>query len=138
MQARVFFSKAAFMKADWEQRTGLMRRFKSNQWWILILAIVLSVAGVAFLPAAGFADKGTDGTIGSDPGDSTNPPDPGGVGDPDSPSGSGKSSVQSGGGEFYGTTGEPGVGDAGAKRLAPFWMKARIALGVLKYYYLRF
>jgi hypothetical protein len=114
-----------------------MRRFNSNRWWILILALVLSVAGVAFLPSAGFADKGADGTIGNDPG-GTNPPDPGGIGDPDSPSGSGKSNLQSGGGTFYGTTSASGVGDARRVRVERIWMQVRITLGMLKYYYLKF
>ena len=115
-----------------------MRRFISNRWWILILALMLSVAGVAFLPSAGLADKGADGTIGSDSGDDNNPPDPGGIGDPDSPSGSGKSNLQSGGGTYYGTTSTSGVGDARRVRAERMWMKVRITLGMLKYYYLRF
>ena len=114
-----------------------MRRFNSNRWWILILALVLSVAGVAFLPSAGFAEQGSDGTIGSDPGD-TNPPDPGGIGDPDSPSGSGKSSIQSGGGTFYGTISTSGAGDARRVRGERLWMQVRITLGMLKHYYLKF
>jgi hypothetical protein len=116
-----------------------MRRFISNRWWVLILALGLGVGTVAAMPAASFAEKGTDGVIGgpsTDPG--TAPPDPGGIGDPDSPSGSGKSSVQSGGGTQYGTIGTGGVGDASAKRLVPVWMRIRLALGMLKYYYLRF
>ena len=115
-----------------------MRRFNSNRWWTLILALVLSVAGVAFLPSAGFADKGSDGTIGGDTGDNNNPPEPGGIGDPDSPSGSGKSSVQSGGGTYYGTISTSGVGDARRMRVDRKWMQVRITLGMLKYYYLRF
>ena len=114
-----------------------MRRFNSNRWWILILALVLSVAGVVFLPSAGLADRGTDGTIGNDPGTS-NPPEPGGIGDPDSPSGSGKSNLQSGGGTFYGTTSTSGAGDARRMRAERMWMQVRITLGMLKYYYLKF
>lgn len=114
-----------------------MRRFISNRWWILILALVLSVAGVAFLPSAGFAEWGSDGTIGNEPGDDT-PPEPGGIGDPDSPSGSGKSSIQSGGGTYYGTTSTSGAGDARRVRVERMWMKVRITLGMLKYYYLKF
>lgn len=114
-----------------------MRRFNSNRWWILILALTLSVAGVAFLPSAGFADKGSDGTIGNDPG-TTNPPDPGGIGDPDSPSGSGKGNLQAGGGTFYGTTSTSGAGDARRQRAERLLMKVRITLGMLKYYYLKF
>ena len=115
-----------------------MRRFNSNRWWILILALVLGVAGVAFLPSPGFADKGSDGTIGNDSGDQNNPPDPGGIGDPDSPSGSGRSSVQSGGGTYYGTISTSSVGDARRIRAERMWMKVRITLGMLKYYYLKF
>jgi len=117
-----------------------MRRFNSNRWWILILALVLGVAGVAFLPSAGFADKGADGTIGSDTGDPTHPPDPGGIGDPDSPTGSGKSTIQSGGGTYYGTisTSTSGAGDARRMRAERFMMQVRITLGMLKHYYLRF
>lgn len=116
-----------------------MRRFTSNRWWILILALVLSVAGVASMPAAGFAATGTDGTIGNDPSGGTGTPDPQGTGDPDSPSGSGKSNLQSGGDTFYGTIGTVGAGDATVKRVTPAWMiRIRIALGMLKTYYLRF
>ena len=114
-----------------------MRRFNSNRWWILILALVLGVAGVVFLPSAGYADRGADGTIGNDSGDHQNPPDPGDIGDPDSPSGSGKSSVQSGGATYYGTISTSGVGDARRMRTERIWMQARIALGMLKYYYLK-
>lgn len=115
-----------------------MRRFNSNRWWILILALALSVAGVASLPSAVFADKGADGTVGNDPGDESNPPEPGGIGDPDSPSGSGKAGIQSGGGTFYGTTSTSGAGDARRMRAERMWMKVRITLGMLKYYYLKF
>lgn len=116
-----------------------MRRFTSNRWWILILAFVLSVAGVASMPAAGLADKGTDGTIGSTPIDGTGTPDPTGTGDPDSPSGSGKSSLQSGGDVFYGTTSTSGAGDVAVKKVTPAWvMRVRFALGLLKTYYLRY
>lgn len=115
-----------------------MRRFKSNRWWILILALSMSVTGVAFMPTAGLADKGTDGTIGNDP--TTSPtPDPT-IGDPDMPSGNGKSNIQSGGDELYGTTSIAGVGDAATKgvTMTRAWMKVRLALGMLRYYYLRF
>ena len=116
-----------------------MRRFTSNRLWILILALAVSVVGVASMPSAGYADKGSDGTIGSDTGDPTNTPDPQGAGDPDSPSGNGRTNLQSGGDVFYGTTGTVGVGDASVKRVAPAaMMRLRIALGMLKYYYLRF
>ena len=114
-----------------------MRRFNSNRWWILILALVLSVAGVAFLPSAGLADKGSDGTIGNDSG-GTNPPEPGGIGDPDSPSGSGKANLQGGGGTFYGTTSTSGAGDARRMRAERILMQVRITLGMLKYYSLKF
>lgn len=115
-----------------------MRRFKSNRWWTLILALVLSVVGVELLPAVGIADKGTDGTIGNTGTDGTIPPNPQGAGDPDSPSGSGKSSVKSGGGWNYGTIGTFGVGDASVEPAAPIKMRVRLALGMLKYFYLRF
>ncbi len=115
-----------------------MRRFKTNRWWILILAFVLSVAGVASMPAAGLADKGSDGVIGSTPPDGSGNPGPTGTGDPDSPSGSGKSSLQSGGGVYYGTTSTAGAGDAEVRNVTPWMMRIRIALGVLKTYYLRF
>lgn len=115
-----------------------MRRFKSNRWWILILALALGVVGLAAIPTASLADKGTDGTIGGDTGDITNPPDPQGAGDPDSPSGSGRTNIQSGGDVLYGTTGTAGVGDASVKRVAPVVLRIRIALGMLRYYYLRF
>jgi len=115
-----------------------MHRFKLNRLWILILAFVMSVVGVVSMPSAGYADKGTDGTIGSDTGDTTNPPDPQGTGDPDGPSGNGKTNLQSGGDVFYGTAGTGSVGDASVKKVAPALMRLRIALGLLKYYYLRF
>ncbi|MCC6348968.1 MAG: hypothetical protein IT347_05150 [Candidatus Eisenbacteria bacterium] len=116
-----------------------MRRFKSNRWWILILAIVLSVAGVVLVPAVGLADRGSDGVIGNNPSDGSGPPDPQGTGDPDSPSGSGKANLQLGGGTYYGTIGSSGVGDAAESGLAPAWkLRIRIALGVLKTFYLRF
>jgi len=115
-----------------------MHRFISNRLWILILAFVLSVAGVVSMPVAGYADKGTAGTIGDDGTGELPAPDPQGAGDPDSPSGSGRSSLQSGGDVVYGTTGTGSVGDASVKRVAPALVRIRIALGVLKYYYLRF
>lgn len=112
-----------------------MSRFNSNRWWVLILALVLSVSGVASMPAASFADTGDDG---STEGGTVTPPSPQGAGDPDSPSGSGKNSVQSGGGTYYGTVSTPGVGDAATRTAAPYWMRVRLALGMLKYFYLRF
>lgn len=115
-----------------------MHRFMSNRLWTLILALVLGVAGVVSMPAVGFADKGSDGTIGNDPNGSNPSPDPQGAGDPDSPSGSGRLNLQSGGDVFYGTSSTAGVGDASVKRMAPVLMRLRIALGVLKVYYFRF
>lgn len=116
-----------------------MRRFMSNRWWTLILALALGVLGAISLPTAALADKGSDGTIvgGSDL--PPPPPGPQGSGDPDSPSGSGRSNLQLGGAEMYGSTGTTGVGDTPVRGLRPdLMMRVRIALGVLKHYYLRF
>lgn len=114
-----------------------MRRFKVNRWWTLILALVLGVLGAVSTPTAALADKGSDGTIVG--GGDLPPPDPQGSGDPDSPSGSGKSNLLSGGAVQYGTTGTAGVGDTSVRRYrSDLLMRVRFALGVLKYYYLRF
>lgn len=115
-----------------------MRRFFLNRLWTLILALVLGVLGAVSMPGAALAEKGGDGAI-LGGGDSTPPPDPQGAGDPDSPSGSGKSNLQSGGAVQYGTTGTTGAGDATVLRSkSELLMRVRIALGVLKYFYLRF
>lgn len=114
-----------------------MRRIMCNRWWTFILALALGVLGTVSLPTAALADKGSDGTIqgGSD----LPPPDPQSSGDPDSPSGSGKSNLQQGGVQQYGTSGTVGVGDTSVRRYRPeLLMRVRIALGALKYYYLRF
>lgn len=115
-----------------------MPRFTVNRWWTLVLALALGVASIASSPSAGYADKGNDGVIGSDPLGS-NPPDPQSSGDPDMPSGGGKpSTLVQGGASYYGTTGTSGAGDAGVRVVAPFWERARLTLRALKYYYLRF
>jgi hypothetical protein len=110
----------------------------SNRWWTLVLALAFGVLGAVSLPTAALADKGSDGTIvgGSD---LPPPPGPQDSGDPDSPSGSGRNNLQLGGAEQYGTIGTTGVGDTSVRGLRPdLMMRVRIALGVLKHYYLRF
>lgn len=115
-----------------------MRRFMCNRWWTLVLALALGVLGAVSLPTAALADKGADGTIQGGNGDLP-PPDPQGSGDPDSPSGSGKSNLQQGGIVQYGTVGTAGVGDTSVRGYrSDLWMRVRITLGALKYYYLRF
>ena len=116
-----------------------MRRFNSNRWWTLVLALVLSVASVAAFPAMGHAGKGTDGTIGSSTPGGTYTPPPQGSGDPDSPSGSGSPQSQLGSGmQTYGITPTAGVGDADVWAPMTIWqMRVRLALGALKYFFLR-
>jgi hypothetical protein len=117
-----------------------MRRFETNRWCTLVLALVLSVASVAAIPATGFAGKGTDGTLGSDALGGTITPPPQGSGDPDSPTGGGSpASAQMGGGaQTYGITPTLGVGDT-AVEISTSWMtRVHLALVSLKFYYLRF
>lgn len=127
-----------------------MRRFAVNRWWAFILALLLGVAGVLSMPRTSLADTndvggkgiGSDGSDGS--GDITpgGGIDPQGAGDPDSPSAGGKSPTSirgaSGGYSRIGPLGVSGAGDAAMPGAARMWMRVRIALGVLKYYYLRF
>jgi hypothetical protein len=124
-----------------------MPRFISNRWWTFILVLTVSTAGVASLSRTSLADTGDQGGkgIGDSGGGDIMPtpgPDPQGAGDPDSPSGSGKTAPTSvGGGSTYGRIGPlgtAGVGDAATLRNARIWLKIRFAMGMLKYYYLRF
>jgi hypothetical protein len=121
-----------------------MRRFMLNRWWTCILALVLGVAGVLSLPRTSLADD-SDGRGLGDNGGGTLPgtnPDPQGAGDPDSPSSSGKSATYVGGGTVskgrIGPLGYAGVGDARVTGTARMWLRVRFALGMFKYYYLRF
>jgi len=126
-----------------------MPRFICNRRWTFILVLVLSTAGVASLSRPGLADPAGQGGgkgIGDSGGGDITPspgPDPQGAGDPDSPSGSGKTaptSVGSGGSAYgrVGPLGGIGVGDAAAQRNARILLRIRLAMGMLKYYYLRF
>lgn len=122
-----------------------MPRFILNRWWTVILALVMSVAGVASLSRLSFAETGDVGGKGvGDTGGGDTPlpvPDPQGAGDPDSPSGSGKTAPTSVGSSYGGRIGPmglSGVGDASRLGSARMWMRVRLAMGMLKYYYLRF
>jgi hypothetical protein len=122
-----------------------MPRFILNRWWTVILVLVLSAAGVASLSRPSLADptdvggKGIGDTGG---GDMPLPvPDPQGSGDPDSPSGSGKTAPTNVGSSYGGRIGPMnlgGVGDASRFGSARMWMRVHLAMGMLKYYYLRF
>ncbi len=119
-----------------------MRRFDSNRWWTLVLALVLSVASVAAVPSVS-SSKGTGGLIGGDPldGGTIAPPAPQGSGDPDVPTGNGSPQAVVGGGvQSYGTSPVVGVGDtASSEVLVVSWMaRVRLVLGSLKGFYLRF
>lgn len=124
-----------------------MPRFMLNRWWTLILALSISVAGVASLSRTSLADPVDQGGKGvGDSGSGDINPSPGinpeGAGDPDSPSPTGRaSSIKSNGGAGYGRIGPMGIsgaGDAVAPGKVQLWLRVRLAMGLLKYYYLRF
>jgi hypothetical protein len=116
-----------------------------NRWWTFILALALGVLGVVSfsLPSDARDDSGFIGD-GSNGGTTPNPnPDPSGTGDPDSPTGGTGASIKSGDGATVysrttGTYGATGVGDASTRGSALIWLKVRIALGVVRSFYLRY
>jgi hypothetical protein len=122
-----------------------MRRFIKNRWWTFILALVVSVLGVVSSPLTSQA-RDDSGWIGDGSNGGTVPgtnPDPQGTGDPDSPSSPGAASIKSGDGatsygRSTGTYGVSGVGDASTSARALVWLKVRIALGVMRSFYLKY
>jgi hypothetical protein len=110
-----------------------MARSNTNRWWTIVLLLFLGVAGLFAAPSLGRAD-GVRVAV-EDPG----PQNPGGgptsTGDPDSPSNTGKSQRQLRGGAERGRA--PDLG--GARTNGAVWaVRLRVAMQILRMYYLRF
>jgi len=109
-----------------------MPRFKMNRWWTLVLALVLGVAGSLSVPTVGRADGGRVAV--DNPGDPSGPGGtPTGTGDPDSPSNSGKSQRQ-----LRGQAGRGTSPDLGGVKTPDLAVRLRVAMQILRLYFLRF
>ena len=122
-------------------RKGSMRRFLSNRMWTILLALTFGVTGFLMSPSSTFAAGSVGGVQGGGSGDPIDPnaPDPNATGDPDSPANGGRASARPGvAGGQVGVFGMHRAGDATMTERGVWVVRFRIAMKMLKAYYLRF